>query len=129
MTTRKTAPKSTFWNVSAAFPGQAGDAMATFLRPQARMMEAMMAQNIEALDFVRTRFETDRAMMAQLAETAEPSAVMGLWSDFWQRMLADYTTETGKLASSMSSIAEQALKSAGEEGKALTDAMAPGGAK
>ncbi|MFC2967886.1 phasin family protein [Acidimangrovimonas pyrenivorans] len=128
MAPRKSTASPDIWKFTSAIP-DARDGMAAFLRPQAKMVEAMLAQNVEMLDFMKDRFEKDRAMMAELAEAEDPSALMGLWSDFWQRMMADYSTESGKLASSMSSIAGQALKSVSEEGKAMTDTLSASGRK
>lgn len=92
---------------------------ATFFAPQARMAEAMLKQNIEMLDFLKARFERDRAMLEDLANATDPADATALWQDFWQRMLTDYSVETNKLAASATEIAEQALRTATEEGEAL----------
>lgn len=97
-----------------------------FLRPQLQLAEAMLKQNIETLDFLKTRFERDRQMMAKLAEMQDPGQAMQLWAGFWQAMLSDYAGETNKLAASVTEIAEQAVRTATEEGEAL---MAVGGAR
>ena len=127
MSPRKTPDKPAYWTPSA-IPGASGGAMAAMIRPQARMVEALLKQNIEALDFLRARFEKDRDLMDRLATAEDPSALMGLWTEFWQRMMSDYSSETGKLATSMAAIAEEALKSATDEGKAMSAALKPGDA-
>ncbi|MBW0157208.1 phasin family protein [Sedimentimonas flavescens] len=96
--------------------------MSMFLRPQARMAEALLKQNIETLDFLKTRFERDRSMLADLADAKDPNEAMALWTTFWQRMLSDYSTETNKLAASVTEIAEQAVRTATEEGNAIISA-------
>lgn len=90
-----------------------------FLRPQVQLAEAMLKQNIETLDFLKTRFERDRLMLAKLAQTQDPAQAMELWTGFWQAMLSDYAGETNKLAASVTEIAEQAVRTATEEGEAL----------
>jgi len=91
-----------------------------FLRPQVQLAEAMLKQNIETLDFLKTRFERDRLMLAKLAETQDPAQAMELWAGFWQAMLSDYAGETNKLAASITEIAEQAVRTATEEGEAFS---------
>ena len=95
------------------------DGWSMFFKPQAKMAEAMINQNIEMLEFLKTRFEKDRAMLETLSDAATPVEAMTLWQGFWQKMLTDYSAETNKLATSVSAIAEQAIRSASEEGAAL----------
>lgn len=94
------------------------DAM-LLMRPQARMAEALLRQNIEILGFVKDRMERDRALLAELSTLRDPAAALNLWSEFWQHALSDYTAETTKLAKSVGEIAEQAMRNAGEETAAL----------
>ncbi|AOZ69622.1 hypothetical protein LPB142_10090 [Rhodobacter xanthinilyticus] len=99
--------------------------MAMFLRPQVRMAEALLKQNVEVLDFLKVRFERDRALMGELAKAADPQEAMAIWSGFWQGALGDYASETNKLAAAVTEIAEQAVRTATEEGAALTKVMTP----
>jgi len=105
--------------IFGGMPMPSMDAWSMFVKPQAKMAEALINQNIEALEFLKERFEKDRAMLETLSEAATPTEAMSLWQGFWQRMLTDYSTETNKLAASVSAIAEQAIRSASEEGAAL----------
>ncbi|KFE35317.1 phasin family protein [Thioclava atlantica] len=98
--------------------------VSSMMAPQLRMMEALIAQNIEVLDFLKTRFERDREMIGELADTADPMQAMNLWGEFWQRMMSDYATESSKLATSVTGIAERAVRSATEEGEAIAKAAA-----
>ena len=100
-------------------------AMAVMVRPQAQMMEAMLKQQIEVLDFLRARCERDRAMVAKLTTATEGNEVMSLWTEFMQRMMADYTTETTKLATSVSEIAQQAVRTATDEAAAVAENLKP----
>lgn len=119
MTMKKTTPMSGM----PAFPNLPSvDGWAMFFKPQARMAEAMIKQNIEMLEFLKARFERDRLMLEDLANAKDQTAAMGLWQDFWQRMLSDYSVETNKLAASATEIAEQAIRTASEEGAALMSA-------
>lgn len=100
-------------------------ALAVVIKPQAQMMEALLKQQIEVLDFLRARYERDRALVSKLATATESNEVMSLWSDFWQRTLADYTTETTKLATSVTEIAQQAVRSATDEATAVAENLKP----
>lgn len=115
--------KTPFDMMSQMMPFNPNAAAAAVIKPQAQMMEAMFKQNIELLDFLRARFERDRAMVAKLAHASETGDVMTLWAEFWQKTLADYSTETSKLAASASELAEQAVRSASAEASALSSAM------
>lgn len=95
------------------------DLWTPFFAPQARMAEAMIGLNIEMLDFLRARFERDRAMLADLANASDPAEAARMWQDFWGRMFIDYSAETTKLAATAGEIAETALRTATEEGAAL----------
>lgn len=96
---------------------------AALIKPQAQLMEAMFRQNIEMLDFMRARLERDRAHVAKLAAASESGDVMSLWAEFWQKTLADYSTETSKLAASATDIAQQAVKTATSEATAVADVL------
>lgn len=110
---------------SSLMPGASAAAMAALIRPQAQMMEALLRQNIELLDFLRTRFERDRVMVAHLASATEAGDVMSLWAEFMQRSLADYGSETHKLAASVTDIAQQAVRSASDETAAIGKVLHP----
>lgn len=96
--------------------------MNSMMSPQLKMMEALIAQNIEMLDFLKTRFERDQDMVGKLADEADPLKAMSLWGEFWQRTASDYATEMSKLATSMTGIAERAVRTVTEEGEAIAKA-------
>ena len=121
-----TKPQKTPMDAMAALmPGASNVAVSALIRPQAKMMEALLKQNIEVLAFLRARYERDLGLVARMADATESGEVMSLWSEFWQRTLADYGTETNKLAASVSEIAQQAVRSATEEAAAVGAAIKP----
>lgn len=116
-------PATPFDAMAALMPGAPAAALAGLIRPQAQMMEALLRQNIEVLDFLRNRVERDRAMVARLAAATESGEVMSLWAEFWQRSLADYGAEANKLSAAVGDIAQQAVRSATEETAAIGKAL------
>ncbi|SEM63812.1 Phasin protein [Gemmobacter aquatilis] len=111
--------------MAALMPGASTAAVSALIRPQAKMMEALLKQNIEVLAFMRARYERDLGLVSRMADATESGEVMSLWSEFWQRTLADYGTETNKLAASVSEIAQQAVRSATEEAAAVGATIKP----
>lgn len=111
--------------MAALMPGASNTAVSALIRPQAKMMEALLKQNIEVLAFLRSRYERDLGLVSRMADATESGEVMSLWSEFWQRTLADYGTETNKLAASVSEIAQQAVRSATEEAAAVSATIKP----
>ncbi|PWE50524.1 hypothetical protein DEM26_06285 [Thioclava sp. NG1] len=110
-------------NMAGCMPVPDMGSVSSVMAPQLKMMESMIAQNIELLEFLKARFERDQEMVNQLSETADPMRAMTLWGEFWQRTASDYTAEMTKLATSMTGIAERAVRSATEEGEALAKAV------
>ena len=100
----------------------ADEMMHGMLRAQVRMVDAVLKQNIEALEFLRQRFEKDRAMIAQLAEAKDSTAAGAVLTDFWQRAFSDYSAEAGRLGALMTSTAEQMQKGLTEEARAMMGA-------
>lgn len=84
------------------------------MQAQVRMMDAVLKQNIEALDFLKTRFEKDRAMLGELAQAQDAAAAGAVLTSFWQRLASDYMQEAGRLGSLMQATAQ-------EMGEGLTD--------
>ncbi len=102
-----------------ALPDMSATNWAMFVKPQARMAEAMLKHNIETLEFLRARLVRDREFLGTLSKAETPTEAIGLWQGFWQKMMADYASETDKLASSVATLAEEAIRSASEEGVAM----------
>lgn len=126
------ADKPTPANPFAAFaggndPAHLGDMMSGIVKAQARMMDSIMRQNIETLDFLKTRFEKDRAMMAELADAKDPTDAMKRMQDFWNRSVKDYADEAGKLGAFTAATAEQIVEGVTEEAKAMAGGAAAAG--
>lgn len=119
MPPKTTTSTTTFTSMLKA---PSADTWTMFMKPQARMAESMLKHNIEILEFLKARFERDREMLDELADAGSPAEAMAMWQGFWQKMLTDYSVETNKLAASATEIAEQAIRTATEEGAAMVSA-------
>lgn len=97
----------------------ADDMMQGMLHGQVRMMDALLKQNIEALDFLRQRFEKDRDMLAELANAKDGAAAGSVLTDFWQKAFSDYSAEAGRLGSLMAASVEQMQQGLTEEARAM----------
>jgi len=95
-------------------------------KAQGQVMDAMMKQNIEVLTFVKERMERDREMVAQLAAAKDPAEAAEIWSGFWQRAMADYGDESGKLSEMVSGMASEVL---GAVNPAAAEALGKGAKK
>ncbi len=115
MAPRKTPETGLF----SSDPAHFGDMMSSIMRAQARMMDSVLKQNIETLEFLKQRFEKDREMVNSLAESGDPTRAMQLMQDFWTRSVKDYTDEAGKIGALAGAAAEQIVESMTEEAKAM----------
>ncbi len=95
------------------------DMAAAIMQAQIKMMDSVLRQNIEALDFVKQRFEKDRAVMARLAEVKDPAEAMKVMESFWNRSMKDYADEAGKMGALTAATAEQIVEGLTEEAQAL----------
>lgn len=111
--------KKTETGLFSADPAHMGDMMTAILRAQARMMDSILKQNIETLDFVRQRFEKDRAVFRDLADSDDPASAMQVMQDFWTRSMRDYTDEAGKIGALAAAAAEEIAEGLTDEAKAL----------
>lgn len=100
-------------------PAHIGDMMQGMLKAQVRMMDAALKQNIETLEFLRQRFEKDRAMLAQLAEAKDSASAGNVLTEFWQKAYSDYTAEAGRLGAMMTATVEQMQEGMTDEMKAM----------
>ncbi|MFT3689175.1 phasin family protein [Paenirhodobacter sp.] len=109
--TRKT-PTDMMGSFSEAFKNAPLPDWTALVKPQARVAEAMLRHNIETLEFLKARCERDRDFLAALGRAESPTDAIGLWQGFWQKMLADYASETDKLAASAATLAQETIRSA-----------------
>ncbi len=85
------------------------------MQAQVRMMDAVLKQNIEALEFLKTRFEKDRAMLGELATAKDAAAAGAVLTGFWQKLASDYMQEAGRLGSLMQATAQEIGEGATDE--------------
>lgn len=121
MTKSKSTPGILPGAMLAAEGVPVSEMVAAATRLQGKMADAALRQNIETLDFLKARFEKDRELLTELAQSKEPSAAMSIWSEFWQGAMADYSSETGKLFAMMAAITDEAMKTATEEGRRIVE--------
>lgn len=112
----RTTPTDVMGNFTGAFQNLSVPDWTALVKPQARVAEAMLRHNIEALEFLKARCERDRDFLASLGRAETPTEAIGLWQGFWQKMLADYAAETDKLAASAAALAQETIRSATEGG-------------
>ena len=116
-------PKSaTNMNAAGSIPMPDAQSVSQMMTPHLHMAEKLIAQNIEMLSFLRMRFECDQKLLHALAERRDPMKAMSLWGEFWQCTMTDYGTQMAKLATSVSGLTEQAVRSASEESEAIAQA-------
>jgi hypothetical protein len=94
---------------------QVADLAQGVLRAQAKVMDAVLRQGIEALDFLKARYEKDRALYAALAEAEDQQAAAAVLADFMQHAFSDYADEAGKLGALAAVTAEQIVEGAAAE--------------
>ena len=82
------------------------------------------------LGFVRERLEKDREIVAALAGAKDPTQAAQLWSEFWQKTMADYGDESGKLSEMVAGLGREMLEAMNPAAaEAMAAATAPAGRK
>lgn len=79
---------------------------------QALLVSANINQTIEALDFLKRRFERDRQMLTDLSHAPDAAAAVGVLTAFYQRSLSDYMAETARLSTLLSAIRDPRARDA-----------------
>lgn len=95
------------------------DVMLTMARIQGRVLDAMLQQNIQMLDFLKGRFENDRKLAEALAAAEGAEAALAIWGDFWRQAVEDYATEPQRLSRVAASAADEAIRLARQEAAAV----------
>lgn len=103
-----------------ADPAHVGDMLQGVVRAQAKMMVAVLRQSIEALDFLKARYEKDRAFYEAVAGSGDGATAMQIWSDFLQRAASDYADEAGRMSALAAVTTEQVIEGVTDEVKAAT---------
>lgn len=100
-------------------PAHLGDMAESVMRAQARMMDAVLRQNIEALDFLKNRFEQDRALLETIAKSGTGPEATAAWTSFWQKAMSDYSAEMGRMGAFAAATTEQMIEGLTEEARAM----------
>lgn len=114
-----------------AMPGMEGaqkqmaEIFEAMAKAQGQVVDAMLKQNIEVLGFVRDRLERDRAMVAALAGAKDPAEAAALWSEFWQKAMAEYGDEGGKLSEMVAGLGREMLAAVNPAAAEMMPAAAP----
>lgn len=109
---------------------QMAEMFESMAKAQGQVVDAMLKSNIEMLGFVRDRLEKDRAIVAALAGARDPAEAAQLWSDFWQKAMADYGDESGKLSELAAGLGREMLEAMNPAAaEAMAAAQKPAGRK
>src|SRR5262245_56133706 len=82
----------------------------TMARLQGYAFTSMMRYPIEALGFLRYRYEQDVKLVDDLIATEDTKNALDIYAGFFEKALADYSTEAGKVATLSSELASEAGK-------------------
>lgn len=93
-------------------------------RLQAHGYKAMMRYQIEALSFLKHRYEQDVKLAEDLVASTDFSDAFDVYAGFVQSAVTEYSSETGKMASIGSRIASEAARRARKEADATIEDMA-----
>jgi hypothetical protein len=94
------------------------------MRLQGHALNAMMRYQIEALSFLKRRYEQDMKLVDDLIATERLDDASVVCADFLQAAVAEYSTETGKVASIGSKIASDTARRVRREAETAIDDMA-----
>ncbi|WP_372839981.1 hypothetical protein [Phaeovulum sp.] len=103
-----------------ADPAHIGDMAKGMMRAQARIMDAVLRQSIESIDFLKTRYEKDRALYAALAQAEDSQQISAIWSEFLAGATSDYSAEAGKLSALAAVTTEEIVEGIDDEIKVAT---------
>ena len=93
-------------------------------RLQAHAYKAMMRYQIEALSFIKHRYEQDVKLIDDLVASEELDDAFDVCSGFWQDAMSDYAIEVRKVAAIGSELASQTAKRARKETTTTIEDMA-----
>jgi len=82
----------------------------TIARLQGYAFTSMMRYPIEALGFLRHRYEQDVKLVDDLIASDDVKNALDIYTGFFEKALADYSKEAGKVATMSSELASEAGK-------------------
>ena len=92
----------------------------TIARLQGHAFTAMMRYPIEALGFLRHRYEQDMKLVDDLVASEDVNNAFDTYAGFFEKAVADYSMEAGKVATMSSEIASEAGKRMQKEADIIT---------
>jgi hypothetical protein len=93
-------------------------------RLQAHGYKAMMRYQIEALSFLKHRYEQDVKLAEDLVASADFNDAFDVYTGFVQNAVTEYSSETGKMANIGSRIASETARRVRKETDAAIEDMA-----
>ncbi|SDO14378.1 Phasin protein [Filomicrobium insigne] len=92
-------------------------------RLQGHAFKSMMSYQIEALAFLKHRYEQDVKLLEDLNASKEIDDAVHIYTDFFQNALNDYSSEAGKMANIGSKFASETADRIQREAEALADEL------
>ncbi|CAG0948192.1 MAG: phasin family protein [Rhizobiaceae bacterium] len=93
-------------------------------RLQAQGYKAMMRYQIEALSFLKHRYEEDVKLAEELAASTDFTDAFDVYAGFVQNAVTEYSSESGKMANIGSRIASETARRVRRETDAAIEDMA-----
>jgi hypothetical protein len=94
------------------------------LHLQAHGYKAALRYQIEAIDFLKHRFELDVKLVEDLIDSVDTGDTVDVFADFFRYAWSDYSKESGKLADIGSGFAAEASRQIHAEADAIDRNMA-----
>ena len=88
-------------------------------RLQGHAFTSMMRYQIEALGFLKRRYEQDVRLVDDLIATEDVNQTFDICAGFVEKALAEYSDRAGKVASMSSEIASEAAERMQKEGETI----------
>lgn len=95
-------------------------------RLQGQAFRSMMRYQVEALSFLKHRYEQDMKLVDDLTGSEDFNDAFDIYAAFLQNAASEYSAETGKMASIGSKIASDTAARVKREAAAAIDDMAAG---
>lgn len=97
------------------------DMLQSMAQVQGAAISACMKCNLELLEFVKTRCEEDMKLASSLSASHDATELLENCSEFWQRAIADYSSEVGKLAALNTELAGDLAKKTGAAAQSVVE--------
>src|SRR5262245_42703606 len=96
----------------------------TIARLQGYAFTSMMRYQIEALGFLRNRYEQDLKLVDDLVASDDAKNALDIYAGFFEKAVADYSTEAGKVATMSSELASEAAERMQKEAETIREDVA-----